>query len=164
MVTNGKRKPNKVIGKKKQGPVPMVLDWGQIARLAEIQCTEFEIIYVLDISKDTLVRHCKKDNNCTVEEFLQKHHGRGRVSLRRWQWRTAEGIEGVPLKEGCKILRDEKGKVQWLVEPVSPSATMQIWLGKQYLEQVDKQELGGAGGGPVEINIISKVPRPNASS
>jgi hypothetical protein len=36
---------------------------------------------------------------------------------------------------------------------------MQIWLGKQYLGQRDKQEQSGPNGGPVNEYIITGVPR-----
>ena len=49
----------------------------------------------------------------------------GRSSLRRMQWKTAE----------------------------SGNPTMQIWLGKQYLGQKDKQELTGEDGGDINITI-----------
>jgi hypothetical protein len=35
---------------------------------------------------------------------------------------------------------------------------MQIWLGKQYLGQSDKQEQSGPNGGPVERVIVTGVP------
>lgn len=35
----------------------------------------------------------------------------------------------------------------------SGNVTMLIWLGKQYLGQSDKQEVGGAGGGPLHIKV-----------
>lgn len=34
------------------------------------------------------------------------------------------------------------------------NATMLVWLGKQYLGQSDKQEVTGADGGPVDVNLI----------
>jgi hypothetical protein len=39
------------------------------------------------------------------------------------------------------------------------SVPMQIWLGKQYLGQKDKQEQTGPDGGPVKEYIITGVPR-----
>jgi hypothetical protein len=51
----------------------------------------------------------------------------GKVELRRLQWRSAEH-----------------------------SVVMQIWLGKQYLGQADKQEQSGPNGGPVERCVASR--------
>ena len=61
-------------------------------------------------------------------EFLaayEKGWNEGKVSLRRAQLRLAQ-----------------KG-----------NATMQIWLGKQILGQVDKQEHTGANGGPIDVSV-----------
>ncbi len=62
------------------------------------------------------------------EEFCRIYHTKkeaGRSSLRRQQWKTAEA--GNP--------------------------TMQIWLGKQYLDQKDKQEIGQHNTGDINITI-----------
>lgn len=37
------------------------------------------------------------------------------------------------------------------------NATMAIWLGKQYLEQTDKQEISGPDGGAIRIERIENV-------
>ena len=50
----------------------------------------------------------------------------GKSSLRRLQWKTAE----------------------------AGNATMQIWLGKQYLRQTDKQELGVSGELEITVDVI----------
>ena len=48
-------------------------------------------------------------------------------------------------------------RLQW--ETAKRSATMQIWLGKQYLGQKDKQEQSGPDGGPVREYVVTGVPR-----
>lgn len=83
---------------------------GTIKQLASIQCTDEEIASVMGCSVDLLT------NKNNKEAFYQaKADGArsGRASLRRMQWKTAEG----------------------------GNATMQIWLGKQYLNQKDKQDV-----------------------
>lgn len=82
------------------------IDYELAGKLAAIQCTQEEIAGILDISRQTLLKD---------EQFLYIFRTKkeaGRSSLRRMQWKTAEG--GNP--------------------------TMQIWLGKQYLGQSDKQD------------------------
>ena len=82
------------------------IDYELAGKLAAIQCTQEEIADILDISRQTLLKD---------EKFLYIFRTKkeaGKSSLRRMQWKTAEG--GNP--------------------------TMQIWLGKQYLKQSDKQE------------------------
>ncbi len=50
----------------------------------------------------------------------------GKASLRRLQWKGA--MDG--------------------------NSTMLIWLGKQYLDQSDKKELSGSGGGPITFKVV----------
>jgi hypothetical protein len=70
-------------------------------------------------------------HNKKTREAWENGREEGRASLRRLQWRSAEH-----------------------------SVAMQIWLGKQFLGQTDKQEQSGANGGPVrEIQVITGVPR-----
>ena len=97
------------------------IDYELAGKLAAIQCTQEEIAGILDISRQTLLKD---------EQFLyifQTKKESGRSSLRRMQWKTAEG--GNP--------------------------TMQIWLGKQYLNQSDKQENNITG--ELGINIVDDV-------
>jgi len=82
-------------------------------------CTQSEIAEVLGVSLSTL-EHDK--------EFLRIHKKgieAGKASLRRMQWKSAEG-----------------GNV-----------TSQIWLGKQYLGQRDKQELTGKDGEQLSVKF-----------
>jgi hypothetical protein len=58
-----------------------------------------------------------------VREAFDQGKGNGHISLRRVQFDSAM-----------------KGNTR-----------MQIWLGKQWLDQVDKQELGGPGGAPLML-------------
>lgn len=87
------------------------IDYAACEKLARIMCTQSEIAEVLGVSLSTL-EHDK--------EFLRIHKKgieAGKASLRRMQWKSAEG-----------------GNV-----------TSQIWLGKQYLGQRDKQEVEHSG-------------------
>lgn len=93
------------------------IDYAACEKLARIMCTQSEIAEVLGVSLSTL-EHDK--------EFLRIHKKgieAGKASLRRMQWKSAEG-----------------GNV-----------TSQIWLGKQYLGQRDKQEVEHSGN--IQINI-----------
>jgi hypothetical protein len=55
----------------------------------------------------------KETYNEGFSEYIKRFSLNGKTSLRRYQWKLAE----------------------------SGNATMLIWLGKQYLDQADKQEL-----------------------
>ena len=81
-----------------------------VRSLASIQCTDEEIASVLGCSVDLLTN---KNNGKVFLEAKEAGQLSGKASLRRMQFKTAEG----------------------------GNATMQIWLGKQYLGQKDKQDL-----------------------
>ena len=97
---------------RKNGRPQMILnDTGKetIEKLSAIMCTDEEIASVLGMSVDTLLNSNNRD---AFLEHKQIGQSRGKMSLRRMQWATAN-----------------KG-----------NATMQIWLGKQHLGQTEKQE------------------------
>jgi hypothetical protein len=93
--------------------------------LAGIGCTMIEMASICHCSVDTLERN--------YADVIEKGRQRIRQSLRRKQLEVA--MNG-----------SRKG------EYASP--TMLIWLGKQMLEQRDKQELVGPGGGPIQHEHI----------
>lgn len=87
--------------------------WKSVDKMCEIHCTGEEIASVLDMDYDTLNRNCKEQKGMAISEYIKQHQNEGKMSLRRAQWKSAEG-----------------GNV-----------TMQIWLGKQWLGQRDQQEV-----------------------
>ena len=136
----------------------VILDWDLIARLAQLQCTEMEIAFACKCDHQTLLNHCIRTLGSTFEDFLGRNKDGGKVSLRRLQWDAAKGREGELLKDANgKTVTDDKGRPQWKVLPVAPNTTMQIWLGKQYLGQSDKNEVMGKDGGPVVIKEVIMV-------
>ncbi len=82
-------------------------DWQNIEKLCSLMCTADEISHFMGISIDTLSRRVSETYGCTFADYHKKHSVNAIVSLRRAQWQNA--MEG--------------------------NATMQIWLGKQYLGQ-----------------------------
>lgn len=94
------------IGQKKQAQEK--IDRRQFETLCGIQCTEEEICAVFDVSKDTLLRWCKRTYKKSFADVFKEKKACGKISLRRSQWKMAER-----------------------------NATMAIWLGKQYLGQKD---------------------------
>lgn len=103
-----------------------LIDWDQVHELCQIQCTQEEIAAVIGCCLDTLQARCKKEKDITFSEFYQQKRLGGRSSLRRRQWLTA----------------------------YSGNPSMQIWLGKQYLDQTDKQEVKEKDPKPVHIEIV----------
>lgn len=79
--------------------------------LCGIQCTQGEICSVLDVDFKTLQRWCKETYGEDFSKVVKKKSDVGKSSLRRTQFRLAER-----------------------------NSTMAIWLGKQYLDQVDRFE------------------------
>jgi hypothetical protein len=140
MVTNGTNKLKQ--NKKHAGGRPrLVIDYDMVERLASIKCTVSEIAYAIGVSESHL-NHS--------QQFLQvykKEFEGASQSLRRLQWDKAQGREGV-------LVTDNKGKAMWKILPIIPDTTMQIWLGKQYLGQKDKQEVTGKNGGPVQLQWV----------
>ena len=102
------------------------IDYEQLDKLCKLQCTGEECASFFGIDYDTLNARIKEQYDCNFSDYYKKNSGEGKISLRRMQWKTAEG--GNP--------------------------TMQIWLGKQYLGQSDKQEV--EHGGSVKHSYIAE--------
>jgi hypothetical protein len=79
--------------------------------LCGLQCSMLEICAAFDVDDKTLTTWCKKTYNMQFSEVFKIKRGKGQISLRRTQWKLAE-----------------------------KNPTMAIWLGKQYLGQIDKIE------------------------
>lgn len=87
------------------------IDKTSFEKLCELQCTEAEICGFFDITDKTLSRWCKDTYGKGFSEVFRAKRERGKISLRRTQFRLAEN-----------------------------NASMAIWLGKQYLGQSDESE------------------------
>lgn len=87
------------------------IDQKQFEMLCGLQCTLPEFCDAFNCSPDTIERWCKRTYKECFAAVFEKKRGRGKISLRRMQWRLAE-----------------------------KNATMAIWLGKQYLGQKDEPE------------------------
>lgn len=96
---------------KKTGRPRKEIDREQFEKLCELQCTESEICDFFDVCEDTLNSWCKRTYGGTFSDTYAKKRVGGKISLRRAQFRLAE-----------------------------KSASMAIWLGRNYLNQVDKPE------------------------
>ena len=88
------------------------INWNQVDQMCAIQCTGEEIAAVLGVDYDTLNKAMKREKKKSFTEYFKEKSAYGKVSLRRRQSRAAE--------EG--------------------NTTMMVWLGKQWLGQVDRQE------------------------
>ena len=88
------------------------IDWKMVDKMLWIQCTQLEICGILEVSEDTLCRRSLETHGVTFAEYSEQKRQGGKMSLRRKQMDLA----------------------------MSGNVTMNIWLGKQYLGQKDKQE------------------------
>lgn len=87
-----------------------LIERNEFEKLCGFQCTKEEICAWFDLTDKTLENWCKETyNNAGFSEVFASKRGLGKASLRRSQWQLAQ-----------------KG-----------NATMLIWLGKQYLGQID---------------------------
>lgn len=87
------------------------IDPKEFEQLCGLQCTLEEICSWFDVTDKTLNAWCKRTYKATFSEVFAIKRGRGKISLRRSQFRLAE-----------------------------KNATMAIFLGKQYLGQRDVVE------------------------
>lgn len=87
------------------------IDKKQFENLCGLQCTKEEICAWFDITDKTLDAWCKRTYRQSFSVIFAQKRGKGKISLRRSQFRLAE-----------------------------KNANMAIWLGKQYLDQKDKVE------------------------
>ena len=99
------------------------IDYEAAARLARIHCTNEEIAACLGVSRCHWYTLIK--NDAELANAVENARGEGRASLRRLQWQNA--TEG--------------------------NVTMQIWLGKQILQQndVSRNEITGKDGNAIRI-------------
>lgn len=125
------------------------IDWNEADKLRRIGCTCEEIVSVLGVSWSTMERKCKAEFNMPFDEYVKRGNQNFKVSLRRLQARGAQGY--------TEIIRDEEGNIiERRYNP--PNVTMQIWLGKQFLGQKDKQEVDQNLNLPSLPKIIIKRP------
>nr|DAG29276.1 MAG TPA: DNA-packaging protein small subunit [Caudoviricetes sp.] len=92
------------------------IDQKQFENLCGLQCTLEEICGWFGVTDKTLDSWCKRTYHASFSEVFRQKRGLGKISLRRSQWRLAE-----------------------------KSATMAIWLGKQYLGQRDQVDVNMPG-------------------
>ena len=87
------------------------IDEKNFAKLCGLQCTLNEIADFFECSPDTIERWCKRTYDAGFADVFKNLSGAGKISLRRSQFELAK-----------------------------KSASMAIWLGKQYLGQKDRIE------------------------
>lgn len=91
---------------------PMIeIDKQNFEKLCSMQCTLDEIAGFFNCSPDTIENYCKRTYETTFSDIYKNFSAKGKISLRRSQFKIAE-----------------------------KNASMAIFLGKQYLGQKDVVE------------------------
>ena len=93
------------------GRPPIPIDKKTFENLCKLQCTKEEIASVFECCDDTINNWCKSEYGEVFSVIYKRFGGMGKMSLRRLQFKLAK-----------------------------KSASMAIFLGKQYLGQTDKVE------------------------
>ncbi len=109
----------------KTGRPQKEIDKDTFEKLCALFCTQNDIADFFECSIDTVSRWCQRTYGTTFADIYPKKQAKGKISLRRYQFESAQ-----------------KG-----------NATMQIWLGRQYLGQTDRQEIEEIGGKDIVINV-----------
>jgi hypothetical protein len=94
-----------------RGRKPKELDPQLFENLCSIFCTQAEICEIMDVDHKTLVAWVERHYEDNFSQVYKKNMGKGKMSLRRAQLKMAQ-----------------------------TNPTMAIWLGKQFLNQLDKVE------------------------
>ena len=87
-------------------------EYNAVEYMCLIHCTGEEIAGVMGVNYDTLNRLIKTRYKMSFSDYYKRFSSQGKMSLRRMQWKSAE----------------------------AGNVTMQIFLGKQILGQVEKVE------------------------
>lgn len=88
------------------------IDQEEFEKLCGLQCTQIEICDWFGVTDKTLNSWCKRTYHAGFSDVYRQKRGVGKVSLRRAQFNLAKR-----------------------------SASMAIWLGKQYLDQKDEVQV-----------------------
>lgn len=118
----GRKSSGRPVGRPK-----IEIDKDEFEKLCGIQCTKQEISDFFGVSEDTIERWCLRTYGEKFAVIFRQKRGRGRVSLRRNQWRLAES-----------------------------NVTMAIFLGKQYLNQSDNPCIDNNNNDKQELDELSK--------
>lgn len=89
------------------------IDWKRVDHLLTCQCDGVGIAGILGVSADTLYRACQEEHNIGFADYSAQKKSEGKELLRAKQFETA----------------------------MNGNVTMQIWLGKQHLDQKDRKDM-----------------------
>lgn len=114
--------------KTKTGRPKAYVDWNKVDNFLQAQCDGVSIAGILGMHPDTLYRVCAKEKKMTFSAYSALKKAEGVEMLKAVQYQNA----------------------------MSGNVVMQIWLGKQYAGQRDRQDVAHHGIPPsVSINVTS---------
>ena len=125
-----------------EGSKPRGIDINEVEALAQVHATYVDMAAHFGVHRNTIIKRVNDTetfytladgSSLTFREVIDRGNARGRVSLRQAQFKMA----------------------------IAGNATMQIWLGKQLLEQTDEHKITHAGkiesGSNARESIIAKL-------
>lgn len=80
------------------------IDKEQFEKLCGLQCPKDEIAGWFDCSEDTIERWCKREYNTNFAEVFKEKRGKGKISLRRYQFELAKKNASMAIFLGKQIL------------------------------------------------------------
>jgi hypothetical protein len=104
-------------GEKTAGRPKAKIDWLLVDKYLQADCKGVEVAAAIGVAPITLYRNCKRENKVNFEAYLQEKKAHGNTMLRVKQFQLA----------------------------LAGDKTMLIWLGKQRLNQTDRQAIDHAG-------------------
>lgn len=94
----------------------------EFEKLCALLCSEEEIASWFDVSVDTLCRWCKREYSVTFAEIYKTKSEKGRIALRRYQFKLAEKYPAMAIFLGKQYLgqRDNVDNTEGVDEGVPP--------------------------------------------
>lgn len=110
----------------KRGRSAIPIDEKVFKELCKMQCTQLEICSVLNVSDEKLLQWCRKTYKVNFDVIAKVFRSEGNASLRRRQWMNAQ----------------------------SGDTKMLMWLGRNWLNQTDKQGEAADDEPPEAVQIV----------
>lgn len=116
----------------------IVINWNLVEKMLRCMCDGTDIAARLGISNDTLYRACKREQKQGFSEYAARFYADTRLLLREQQINRAVGYK----RKESKPFNTSEGVIfHDVIVHYEPSDNMLKWLGIQYLNQKDKQDV-----------------------
>jgi hypothetical protein len=94
------------------------IDEKAFENLCALQCTLAEIAYFFNCSEDTIERWCIRNYSEGFADTYKKNSAKGKISLRRIQFRLAETNVSMAIWLGKQILNQRDYDINTNMEPI----------------------------------------------